>query len=217
MIYARGLIFLPQFRPDFCILFAEPFFLIKKLLHMKKLLLATLALTAIFVTACRKDGGSSTVNETDTPQSKAAADNTTAKVFYDFVVTIPASCTAKTLTINDCGDASYKIWTSTANCTGGNSFNGTVFGSGNPLLLTNPPTFPNLGATYHIFDNNTSATRDVLSITFYTGYNASHKPTISYNTFTRKFTIVNAGNPAFVNVFKFSYSGVIAPGVIEFC
>jgi hypothetical protein len=182
---------------------------------MKKVFPAVLAFTAFLFNACTKDNprNEAGLTETETITTNAAA----PLVYYDFVISSTASCSGHVLTINDCGDASYKTWNSSKNCGGTTFFNGTVAGSGNPLLLNNPPTFPNIGATYNIFNNATTATRDVLSVTFKTGYNASHKPTISYNPITRKFTIVNAGNPAFVTVTKFSYTGLIAPGVIEFC
>jgi hypothetical protein len=181
---------------------------------MKRIIMAMFALAAISFVSCRKNTDLPATPEQASPQ-QATAESATPN--YDFVINVKAGCAGAALTINDCGDASYKIWNSTTNCSGANSFNGTVFGSGNPLLLTNPPTFPTLGVTYNIFDNSTTATRDVLSITFYPGYNASHKPTISYNASTRKFTIVNAGNPTYVSVTKFSYTGLIASGVIEFC
>jgi hypothetical protein len=181
---------------------------------MKRVLLAMFGLAIIGLISCKKD--LETPAAAESPVTRNAGTQSPA-VYYDFVIGVKTGCGGTALTINDCGDASYKIWNSTTNCSGANNFNGTVFGSGNPLLLTNPPTFPNIGATYLIFNNSTTATRDVLSVTFYTGYNASHKPTITYNASTRKFTIVNAGNPAFVSVSKFSYTGIIAPGVLEFC
>jgi hypothetical protein len=181
---------------------------------MKRIILAMFGLATISFISCRKNIEVPAAAEQVVQQQAA----TEAPVpYYDFVIGVKTGCAGTVLTINDCGDASYKAWNSTTSCTGANNFNGTVFGSGNPLLVNNPPTFPNLGATYNIFNNNTTATRDVLSITFHPGYNVSHKPTITYNATTRKFTIVNAGNPTYVTVTKFSYTGLIAPGVIEFC
>jgi hypothetical protein len=186
----------------------------KKHFIMKKIILAMLGLTIVGLISCKKN--------IETPVAAESAVNTglateAAVVYYDFVIGVQTGCAGTVLTINDCGNASYTPWKSTTNCSGTNSFNGTVFGSGNPLLINNPPTFTNLGATYLIFNNNTTATRDVLSVIFKPGYNASHKPTVTYNASTRKFTIVNAGNPTYVTVTKFSYTGLIAPGVIEFC
>jgi hypothetical protein len=189
-------------------------FYTKKHLIMKRVLLAIFGLAIIGLSSCKKN--------LETPVAPEPAANTgpateAPVVYYDFVISAKTGCAGAVLTINDCGNGSYTPWSSTTSCSGTNNFNGTVFGSGNPLLLTNPPTFINIGATYLIFNNSTTATRDVLSVIFKPGYTAAHKPTITYNVTTRKFTIVNAGNPAFVTVTKFSYTGLIAPGVIEFC
>ncbi len=181
---------------------------------MKRIILAMFGLATIGFISCSKN------TEAPAATEQAAKQQATIEApapYYDFVIGVKTGCAGTVLTINDCGNGSYTPWNSTINCTGANNFNGTVFGSGNPLLINNPPTFINLGATYLIFNNNTTATRDVLSVIFKPGYNASHKPTITYNASTRKFTIVNAGNAAFVTVTKFSYTGLIAPGVIEFC
>jgi hypothetical protein len=186
----------------------------KKHLIMKRIILAMFGLATISFISCKKNtempaAAESAVNAGPAAEAPAA--------YYDFVIGVKTGCAGTVLTINDCGNGSYTPWNSTTNCSGANNFNGTVIGSGNPLLLTQPATFTNIGATYLIFNNNTTATRDVLSVIFKPGYNASHKPTITYNASTRIFTIVNAGNPAYVTVTKFSYTGLIAPGVIEFC
>ncbi len=181
---------------------------------MKKSLPAILAILFIFSISCNKDSGQTSSDNGNAPLKETPQ---VESIYYDFVITTTAGCKGQVLTINDCGDGSYKTWQSTKNCTGGNQFNGLVANSGNPLLASNPATFPNIGATYLIFNNATTATRDVLSVTFHTGYNASHKPTVSYNPTTRQFTITNAGNPTYVSVSKFSYTGLIQPGVIEFC
>ncbi len=184
---------------------------------MKKHFLAILGLLILSFTACRKTADQPLANPDARVGQDIAAD-AAVKLFYDFVIKVKPFCAVHTLTINDCGNASYTPWQSTGGClTPGNFFNGLVIGSGNPQLASTPPTFVNLGATYLIFDNSTSATRDVLSVTFYAGYNQLHKPTISYDATTRKFTISSVGNTAFVSVSKFSYTGVIAPGVTEFC
>jgi hypothetical protein len=186
----------------------------KNILIMKRIILAMFGLAIISFISCRKNIETPAAAESAVNSGPAAE---APAVYYDFVIGVNTGCTGAVLTINDCGNGSYTPWSSTKNCTGANNFNGTVIGSGNPLLLTQPATFINLGATYLIFNNNTTATRDVLSVIFKPGYNASHKPTITYNASTRKFTIVNAGNPTYVTVTKFSYTGLIAPGVIEFC
>jgi hypothetical protein len=181
---------------------------------MKRVFLAMFGLAIIGLISCKKNIEAPVATESVaaiSPGVEAAA------IYYDFVISAKTGCAGAVLTINNCADASYTPWNSTTSCYSSNSFNGTVIGSGNPLLLSQPATFPNLGATFLIFNNNTTATRDVLSVTFLAGYNGSHKPTITYNVTTRKFTIVNAGNPAYVTVSKFSYTGLIAPGVIEFC
>jgi hypothetical protein len=203
------------FWPLFCCkLGLQNHLLNQKQTFMKKIMPAIMAFTTLFLFSnCSRE--KTVTQQTDDTEIRGAAAAT--KVYYDFVVSTSAGCNGHVLTINDCGDGSYKTWQSTKNCNGGNSFNGTVAGSGNPLLLTNPATFPIIGATYNIFNNFTTATRDVLSVTFKPGYNASHKPTISYNPSTRKFTVTNAGNPAFITVTVFSYTGIIAPGVLEFC
>lgn len=182
---------------------------------MKRMLPAFLAFAFIFSAACTKDSVNNSPAFVEC--GTGTSDNPTGKIYYDFIVRASANCSGNVLTINDCGDASYKAWYSTSSCSGSTIFNGLVSGSGNPLLFSNPATFPNIGATYNIFDNSTTATRDVLSVTFHTGYNASHKPTISYNTSTRTFTISNYGNPTYITVTKFSYTGIIAPGILEFC
>lgn len=177
---------------------------------MKKVLFAALFGFSLFAfTACRKNT-TMPVTMANSPTAERSA------VYYDFIVGVTNTCNAVTLTVNNCGTGSYTPWQSTGTCTNGNNFNGTVAGSGNPLLLSNPATFPNIGATYHIFAN-TFAVKDVLQITFRSGYNATHKPTINYNSATRKFTVVNAGNPAYVTVNVFSYSGFIGVGFAEFC
>lgn len=178
---------------------------------MKKSLLASIGLLLLlFMGACKKTTTESINGSGETAATEAAA--------YDFVISATPLCKVLTLTINDCGDGSYKPWKSTGGCTSGtNVFNGLVIGSGNPLLLTQPATFVNIGATYLIFDNSTTAVRDALSITFKPGYTAAHKPTVSYNATTRKFTITNLGNTSFVTVSKFSFSGPIGPGIAEFC
>jgi hypothetical protein len=186
----------------------------KNILIMKRIILAMFGLATIGFISCRKNIEAPAAAE-QAVQQQAAAE--APAPYYDFVIGVKTGCSGAVLTINDCGNGSYTPWNSTTSCSGTNNFNGTVIGSGNPLLLTQPATFTNLGATYLIFNNNTTATRDVLSVIFKPGYNASHKPVITYNVSTRKFTIVNAGNPTYVTVTKFSYTGLIAPGVIEFC
>jgi hypothetical protein len=194
--------------------YLQHYFSHQKHLIMKRIILAMLGLAIISFISCRKNiEAPATAEQVVQQQASAEA----PAPYYDFVIGVKTGCTGTVLTINDCGNGSYTPWNSTTNCSGANSFNGTVIGSGNPLLINNPPTFINLGATYLIFNNNTTATRDVLSVIFKPGYNASHKPTVTYNASTRKFTIVNAGNPTYVTVTKFSYTGLIAPGVIEFC
>jgi hypothetical protein len=184
---------------------------------MKKAMFAFVAFVSLFAIACNKENETATdATETQSGSAPATASTESAPQ-YDFVIDVPQRCRPWKLTINDCGDASYKDWLSTANCNIENKFNGLVVGSGNPLMPGVAPTFPTLGVTYHIFDNSTTATRDVLSVTFRTGYNMTHKPTISYNPTTRKFTIVNAGNSTYISVFKFSHTGLIQSGVIEFC
>jgi hypothetical protein len=179
---------------------------------MKRIIFMAIAgLSAIAFTNCRKNqalpAAPSETVETTLP--------TAAAVYYDFVVGVTNTCSKVTLTINDCGNGSYKSWPSAGVCNG-NNFNGTVAGSGNPLLGTSPATFPNVGATYLIFVN-TWATRDVLQVIFKPGYNASHQPTVTYHSSTRKFTISSVGNPTYVSITKFSYTGLIGPGGVEFC
>jgi hypothetical protein len=184
---------------------------------MRKILPAFLAFVFVFSFSCSKNSNSDNPGMENTSAKEIANATPAAAVFYDFVITTNSGCNGHVLTINDCGDGSYKNWTSTKNCTTANQFNGLVAGSGNPLLSSNPATFPYIGATYIMFNNTTTAVRDALFVTFKTGYNASHKPTVSYNPTTRKFTITNAGNPSFVTVSKASFSGLIGPGYVEFC
>jgi hypothetical protein len=181
---------------------------------MKKIMAAFLGLVVFTFSSCKKNVEAPATSGNELRQGSVIQ---ASAIYYDFVIDVQTGCAGTVLTINDCGDASYTPWQSTTNCSGTNRFNGTVIGSGNPLLLTQPATFTNLGVTYLIFNNNTSATRDVLNVTFKPGYNASHKPSISYNATTRKFKIINAGNPAYVTVSIFSYTGIIAPGIVEFC
>lgn len=178
---------------------------------MKKIFFAALfACTMLLLNSCRKQAIQPVTTETEPTVAAATA------VTYDFVVSVSNTCSKINLTVNDCGSGSYNNWQSVGNCTAGNNFNGTVAGSGNPLLGSGPATFPNVGATYLIFAN-TASTKDVLQVVFKTGYNASHAPTVTYNASTRKFTIVNAGNPTYVTVSKFSYTGLIGIGFAEFC
>jgi hypothetical protein len=178
---------------------------------MKKIIsMATFGLFLLTFIGCQKNREAPAK-----PQESVEATGLAAPAaVYDFTVSVSNTCSKISLTINDCGNGIYKNWQSGGTCSD-NNFNGTVAGSGNPLLGTNP-TFPNIGATYLIFAN-TSATRDVLQVVFKPGYNASHAPTVTYNSSTRKFTIVSAGNPTYVSVSKFSYTGLIGIGFAEFC
>jgi hypothetical protein len=174
---------------------------------MKRIIFtAIFGLSMFAFTGCRKNQEASAKPEQSVEVTALAA----PAAVSDFVVGVSNTCSKITLTINDCGNGTYKNWQSGGSCSG-NNFNGTVAGNGSAN-----PTFPNIGATYLIFAN-TSATRDVLQVIFKPGYNASHAPNVTYNSSTRKFTIVSAGNPTYVSVSKFSYTGLIGIGFAEFC